>query len=935
MNRISKLTLLAGLVFALIQPLPLSAALEIRSNPETSFEDALKDMNHGEYDVAVVRLKTLLQENQEDIPARILLGKAYLRQGYASSAEKQFRLALYYGADEDNIFVPLGNSLLVQRKYEEILRDIKNNNPGQFEKVEVLVLRGRASYELGRIDEATQLFDRAIEVAPSEVEPLFGRAEIATANAEWETALSYVDNALRINPNSAEAWFRKATILGGQGELGEAKTAYDRCLTLNPDHLRGRLGRATLSLGRNDLETAIADALFVDEKTQADVTAAFILWQAYLRRDEIELAGDAFEKVKNRLTETPQEVLFRSASLLRVAGLIAFAEKDYERANNYLSKLVEINRHDYAVAKTLAQIKLQLKAYEQARDLLFPLRKKFPNDAKIAALLGEAYLNLHRYDSAAHEFAAADALAPNNAPISSRLILSDVGAGRTSHALRELEKDLDERLPSRSDTVLLVTLLVKQGGYDKALATLNDLDHRQPNSAFIQNLKGVVLLAKNQRELAREAFTKALSLEPRFTPAIHNLGQMHIERQEYALAYSRFKEMVTINPRSAPALIGLAEAAEANGNLIEAQDALSKAIAIDGTNMKAHVRLIELFLVNDQPIEAKRAAENFTAAFPNAMESYEMVARVNIALRDLENAKLGYRRAKQAAGYEAAALLRIADGQTDIGDYSGARSTLIKALNSDRKIAATAALVRLDLRTGNILSAKEYATNIQTENPDQAIGHILMAETQAAAADFNAALVSYDRAVALTNDSEPILGRGKLLFHLGRQEEAINSIKAWLHHNPSNPYVTRELAMFQIRAGDLDSARLTLEKLVQSSGEIDPKSLSALARIYQLQSDPRARQLAQKAFDLDPNWAVTSDTLGWILVTEGDVESGLKLLRQAFARESSPEIRFHIASALKALGRYDEARQEAEIILNKYTGLTWLDDVRQFADSLK
>jgi Flp pilus assembly protein TadD len=81
-------------------------------------------------------------------------------------------------------------------------------------------------------------------------------------------------------------------------------------------------------------------------------------------------------------------------------------------------------------------------------------------------------------------------------------------------------------------------------------------------------------------------------------------------------------------------------------------------------------------------------------------------------------------------------------------------------------------------------------------------------------------------------------------------------------------------------------------------------------------NDPTARGLAERALKLVPNNPVYGDTLGWILVSKGEVESGLRYLREARLRSpDNVEIRFHLAFALAKIGRKEEAREELSAVL--------------------
>jgi Flp pilus assembly protein TadD len=111
--------------------------------------------------------------------------------------------------------------------------------------------------------------------------------------------------------------------------------------------------------------------------------------------------------------------------------------------------------------------------------------------------------------------------------------------------------------------------------------------------------------------------------------------------------------------------------------------------------------------------------------------------------------------------------------------------------------------------------------------------------------------------------------------------------------------------------------------------------LSNTARPYQLRKDGRAPDYALRAVEVAPKWAVPLDTLGWILVTEGEPAEGLKLLREARAR--APQnllIRYHLAVALSELGRSAEARQELGAILDARPDLEWIDEARALYEAL-
>jgi predicted Zn-dependent protease len=90
--------------------------------------------------------------------------------------------------------------------------------------------------------------------------------------------------------------------------------------------------------------------------------------------------------------------------------------------------------------------------------------------------------------------------------------------------------------------------------------------------------------------------------------------------------------------------------------------------------------------------------------------------------------------------------------------------------------------------------------------------------------------------------------------------------------------------------------------------------------------DQRALELARQAHTLQPEQPGISDTLGWILVTQEQVEAGLEYISKAAeAQPDDPQIGYHFAYALtKAGDRASAIRQ-----LNKLKKLELTAELQQ------
>ena len=93
--------------------------------------------------------------------------------------------------------------------------------------------------------------------------------------------------------------------------------------------------------------------------------------------------------------------------------------------------------------------------------------------------------------------------------------------------------------------------------------------------------------------------------------------------------------------------------------------------------------------------------------------------------------------------------------------------------------------------------------------------------------------------------------------------------------------------------------------------------MNNLAWLYQRQGEPaKARELAERALVLAPNDARIGDTLGCILLGEGETGRAMVYLNAAsLAAPGDLGIQYHVAVALQRTGRTSDAREVLEALL--------------------
>ncbi len=925
----------SALLLLLLVPALCWATLNADSGYLIDFESAVAEFDAKDYASADVHLKNALQKNPDHLPSRLLLGRTALKLGRAPEAEKELLIALRRGAAKDRVVIPLGNALLLQRKYSDILESITIEGISNSGRYEVLTLRGRAQQELGDLDNAHRSFDQAIAYNDKLMEAYLGKSRTFSAAGDYINADVWIDMALDRKPTSNELLFEKANLRRRQGDDKDAMKLYDKVLASSPDHMRARLGRASLSLSLGDFEQAKADSEYVHKRVRQDPDAALIYAQALGRLGKLDEAKKVLQSASDMLSRIDEKEILAQPGLLRIAALISLQQGAINKANFYLDRYVELVPHEVRMRAISARVKLQNHDVDGAIRVLEPLYKNGTQDAELFSLIGEAYLERGRFNEAQMALEKAAQLQPDFPQVNTRLAFSKIGGGEADGVWQDLSAAHSTSTETSVTAGIVMTImLVRAADYDQGLTITKELLERQPRNPILHNLMGIVRLGRNELVQAQKAFEQALAADPAFIPAMYNRGLMELQAKNLDSAEDWFKRIVQLKPQQPKALVALAEINVSRGNYQNAVAFLEKATVSKSDDIAPHRRLIEILLqISDFP-EAQRQGAILIGRHPDNVQILELLGQVEIAAGNREKAISYLRNASQLADSDGKTQIRIADQLTALEDYQTARIPLVLALTTDQRMMAQDRLVQLYLRQGDVKNARIQAAHVRKDKPDSALGYVLEARIFQSEGNYEEAILQYQKAIEKQENRDALLALYTLYDGLGRRQNGFQLLEEWIKKHPQDSIAQRILALGYLKAGRRDDAQAMLETLVESRPN-DSLVLASLAQLYLQEGNPDARALAERALQAAPNWAVAMDTYGWVLVQAGETEEGLKYLREAITRDSNPLIRYHLAVALHYLGRESEALAELEIILGLGQAPPWIDSAQALYDTIK
>lgn len=887
-----------------------TARAAVQAAHSSNYEAALASLKRGEDQTAVILLKNELQKNPDNVAARVLLGKAYINEGQGQAAERELRAARQGGADADLVMLYLGEAYLVANTPQRVLDEVLPGYRNAETEAKILVLRGRAYVALDNVFNAEEAFTKAADLNPKSVEPYVGLAGIRVDQVRYRDALGIVDQAKAIDPTSVDVMALRGDILRLMGDLKGALASYDAVVGLAPRNLGVRLTRAAVLLDTGKYDLALQDINAVlavaPRSPQAEYLLSIVLAAKGDRQGAAAALGDAAATLRAMSPELPST----QRDILKLAGLVAFQRGNMEEANKYLSLYVTQAPHDLAGRQLLAAAQVNLKNYPDAVDSLKAILTSLPNNVGALTLLGQAYFGLSDTFHAIETYKQAINLQPKVAQTHLLLAKAYELQHDGASALQEylLAAQLNPRL--KEARVMVVATELNLGRSEDAAKAVQGLLTDYPDDAETYNLAGIAFRGVGKVDDSRRNFALAVQKNPRFIPAYLNLAEVLRQVGEYGLAARQYQEVLKQNPHNQAAFMGLGRLSEGQKDVKSAQGWYERARLAGPQNSAPWANLIHLRMQAKDYNGAIALAQDYSRKYPDNYEIRKALALALVKADRLGDAARVYQEVAEIAPDRAQALFDLAVVRQMAGNVEGARQALLNAIGWNGKYApAYIALIQIETRTGNLKNVANLGKQLREVSPklaDAALGQAYLATGR-----YDLAEQSFRGGLGRDgNDWGMLAGLYQALLQSGKTAPAIDLMERWKKIHPKDSAVEPMLATGYLRAGQPAKAIPLYEKL-NAAHPGDAKFLNDLAWSYHLVKDPRAQTCAEQAYKLAPQSAPVIDTLAWILVQDGQAVRALPLLRQAQARDAeNPAIGYHLAAALEALGRKEEARNE-------------------------
>src|SRR3954468_21969398 len=350
--------------------------------------------------IAIYKKINKLDPSKLDIYAK--LADLYAKQGLAMEAKSQYQvLADYYLKHGDP-----SNALAIYRKISELdpnsinvhvkLADLYSQNNKTAEALKEYDRVGRMLLKRGMLDEAVQVFRKALKIDASNIELVDSLVTALLEAKEYDNAVQLVQSALESSTNNPKLLALLGRILLTKGDISSANAYLERGLALTPDDpsLREVIGDLALKQGNADRALEMFAPLVERALSRGERGAAVDILSRVLRVDSGHTP--TLERLVALYTRLNEETnVLASMNSLAEAHI---AKTQFEQASKVLEKLIQREPQNAQHRNKLQFVRSQMGGIDT-----LPVRGKtahdVPRPAPPAMEIEETLPSLESFDS--------------------------------------------------------------------------------------------------------------------------------------------------------------------------------------------------------------------------------------------------------------------------------------------------------------------------------------------------------------------------------------------------------------------------------------------------------------------------------------------------------------------------------------------------------
>ncbi|MBT2326729.1 tetratricopeptide repeat protein [Variovorax paradoxus] len=777
--------------------------------------------------------------------------------------------------------------------------------------------------------------------------PALGAADaVASASVASPNAQGFVHR--EFDRFRAHARFDRAFRLLEANQLADAAREFSDGLALDPDHVDARLGYAQLLAKRGAYAASVVELDGVLKRADALLSALQLRAQMHVAAGDLRAAIADQHAVARHSAATAAERRFA----LESAADLYLRIGQYDQALGALDRL-PAGRSDTQTLVRRALVYEKMQRYNDAEEAYRTAASRTDDPARRAqwaeAARVAATLAAHRHVQAVsvalnlsliHVTSSQPTSSPASNPVKSDPALMLAAIQPPARVAKQPAATAQPRLLARRDPLpqdrLRLAHLAARGGRTKeAIGLLNELSASTlPRATRIAALRQLAALhtERGSHAQARSAYERLVELDPDDPAGLASLARAHLELGEHAAAVQAAQRSLAL--RESVASIRLLAFAQAQaGGWSAAANTYEMLLAHPVLRAQERLEALgQLAYALDQLKRYRESAEALERALAvpggNTMALHERLAHARWQAGDMEGVAAAHRRAldvKTATEDERHSVWsRLGAVQQTLGRTDEAIATYRSLLaHYPDDTQARLALGTLLRSQGSWQEAEPHLV-VALEHRTEATAALELARGLKANSRASEATDVLLRAADADVDAAPKL-RKQIVDELGYLHESTADLKraaaAWADSLKieNDPRIALALASVQLRAGQREAARGTLDELAAMELP-DATQVARLDMVWQLESadghHALARDAAEQVLALQPS-ALRRYHAALSERELGHLPQAIAHLERVVAEDPQTEYLDALAYTYRAAGSYTEAARTFETLLQR------------------
>jgi tetratricopeptide (TPR) repeat protein len=483
---------------------------------------------------------------QHDERSYMELGNWFGDHHQFSCAEQVFDSGLKHYAQSAPLNYLMGLVLYSEGKYEAALEPLLLSVKLDGKEIKSYLLLGEALSRLGRVPDAAQAWQAALQIDPHEKIALDGMAKALISIHAYDEVITL------LTPETADENLSLdlGVALGGASQLDDAARVLGDAIKKYPDSARLVDALVTIYVHQLRYEEAVRVSGELARRRPGDLEAQRIYLRALLVDSNLEISLPLAHKLVQRAPRD-SDILFLCGAAERQAG-------DFQNARKHLEAAAAINP------------------------------KHYNTHFDLGAVLAE----MHEWGEAETQFKLAIELGDTEPEARFQLSQALRKQGKTEEAAEQLQI-YQAKVKQKSDNTLAMQKATQadeaaaKGDKKQAAALYREASDTLPKEAKLAYRWAMVLDGLEDYSIERLALERAVEDDPASALAHNQLGYVYSKLDETALAEEQFRQAVKAAPKYVPAWISLAASLAMQSKYPEARQAIESALKVDPGNKDA------------------------------------------------------------------------------------------------------------------------------------------------------------------------------------------------------------------------------------------------------------------------------------------------------------------------------------------------------------